>query len=481
MLTRQEYSSLLSAISEELDIPDQLHEEATLKYEEVGTWLAAEDSALAKYSPDVYPQGSFRLGTVVRPIDPKCDYDIDLVCVLEREKGSVTQADLKDSVGKRLEQNSDYRARLSASRRAWNLDFPKQFHMDVLPCIPNEDQKPNGILLTDTDLRNWQKSNPIDYGDWFYESMKVQIKESRESLAKALSLNVEEVPDWQVKTPLQRAIQILKRHRDMRFRGNAENRPVSIILTTLAARAYKGESNLYDALLRISTEMPNYIEYRNSKWWVQNPVEPDENFADKWNEKPQRREAFLNWLLHVRLDLATAANNYNLTSAASSLRPMLEPLTVDRALVKALQRTSATPTFAGKPIVPVPGPAPHSQTPRWPARQMYKASVKASLHYQKNGRRMSELAMRKVAKNLWIKFVVETNTPRSYNVYWKVVNTGAEAQAQNQLRGNIFEGEPRSDVQWEHTKYTGTHWVEAYIVKDGYLVASSPKKFVLVR
>lgn len=481
MISKEEYTSFLSAISEELDIPDQLHEEATLKYEEVGTWLAAEDSVLAKYSPDIYPQGSFRLGTVVRPIDPKCDYDIDLVCVLEREKTSVSQSELKESVGKRLEQNADYKRRLSASRRAWNLNFPKQFHMDVLPCIPNEEQKPNGILLTDTDLRNWQKSNPIDYADWFYESMKVQIREFRESLAKSLSLNVEEVPEWQVKTPLQRAIQILKRHRDVRFTGDPENRPVSIILTTLAAKAYKGEANLYEALLRITVEMPNHIEYRNSKWWVQNPVEPDENFADKWNEKPQRRDAFLKWLRDVRNDLATAANNYSLTSAASSLRGMLGPQAVDGALVRALQRTSAVPTYPGKPIVPAPVQASHSQTPKWPARQLYKANIRASLHYQKNGRRISELAMRKVSKNLWIKFVVDTNTPRPYSVYWKVVNTGAEAQANNQLRGTIFEGDSRGDVQWEHTAYTGTHWVEAYIVKDGFLVASSPRKYVLVR
>lgn len=41
------------------------------------------------------------------------------------------------------------------------------------------------------------------------------------------------------------------------------------------------------------------MKNRNGKWWVQNPVDPDENFADKWNEYPERREAFMQWLKKV--------------------------------------------------------------------------------------------------------------------------------------------------------------------------------------
>ena len=45
----------------------------------------------------------------------------------------------------------------------------------------------------------------------------------------------------------------------------------------------------------IVTGMPKYIENRNGKWWVKNPVDKDENFADRWNEYPERRLAFLRW------------------------------------------------------------------------------------------------------------------------------------------------------------------------------------------
>lgn len=481
MPNAQDFAELLAVTANELDIPDELHEAAALKYEEVGAWLAAEDSSLKNYAPDIYPQGSFRLGTVVRPIDLKCDYDIDLVCVLESEKTSLTQAELKELIGNRLRQNSEYKARLSPSRRCWNLSFPKQFHMDVLPSIPNTEQTPNGILLTDTELRNWQKSNPIDYSDWFYESMKVQVRVFRESLAKSLSMSVEDVPEWQVKTPLQRAIQILKRHRDVRFQGDPDNRPVSIILTTLAARAYRGEDDVYEALLRLASDMPSHIEVREKRFWVQNPVEPDENFADKWNEKPERRDAFLKWLRQVQVDVKAAAEGRTLDESANLLKSTLSSTEVDSARAKLLKQKLGIVQFSGRPVQPAVTTAPHSEQPSWPVEARYKASISASLHYKKGTRRMSALARRKISKNLWIRFEVQTNTPRPFQVFWKVVNNGAEARVAQQLRGGIFPGSPGAgDVQWEHTAYTGTHWVEAYIVKEGYCVAVAPKKFVIV-
>jgi hypothetical protein len=482
MTNLREFSDLLAATAAELDIPDDLHEAASLKYEEVGVWLASEESSLVTYAPDIYPQGSFRLGTVVKPIDVNCDYDIDLVCVIERQKTAVTQAGLKEMIGNRLRDNVDYARVLSPSRRCWNLSFPKQFHLDVLPSIPNVEQEPNGILLTDTELKLWQKSNPIDYADWFYDSMRPQVIEFRDSLAKSLAMNVEDVPEWQVKTPLQRAIQILKRHRDVKFKGDPENRPVSIILTTLAAQAYRGEGTVYESLLRLVSDMPNFVEMRQGRYWVANPVEPDENFADKWNEKPERRDAFLKWLVLVKADFTAAAGSKNLDEAAFLLKRQMASNEVDSARAKLFREGLAMTKFAGSPVKPEVTKADHSQRPTWPMLQRYRASIKATLHYARGGRKISALASRRIGKNLWLKFSLETNAPYPYQVYWKVVNTGPEARAANQLRGSIFPDDSAAgNLRWEHTAYSGTHWVEAYVVKDGQCVALSAPKYVMVR
>ena len=211
-----------------MDIPEHVYEDATLKYEDVGNWLGAEDSDLLRYAPEIYVQGSFRLGTVVRPINEEDEYDIDLVCHLEIEKEQTTQKDLKEMVGDRLKKRDDLAKILEPSRRCWTLEYPAEnqmprFHMDVLPAIPNMERPPTGILLTDTELKLWQKSNPRAYADWFYERMKVIFQEKRAAFAESIqAANVEEVPEWQVKTPLQTAVQILKRHRDIHFQGRED-------------------------------------------------------------------------------------------------------------------------------------------------------------------------------------------------------------------------------------------------------------------
>jgi hypothetical protein len=85
--------------------------------------------------------------------------------------------------------------------------------------------------------------------------------------------------------------------------------------------------------------------------------------------------------------------------------------------------------------------------------------------------------MNQVGKDRWIKFTVEGCTvPLPYKVYWKVRNSGAEAIAANQLRGQIVEG---GLTHREHTLYKGSHYVEVYIVKDGRCVARDMQRVVI--
>lgn len=134
---QESLSGILQGITESLDIPDDLHDDAVLKYEGVGEWLAGEDSELLEHEPEIFPQGSFRLGTVVRPINRKGAYDIDLVCQLGIAKEATTQKELKAMVGRRLKLSPELAAITTPSRRCWTLEWSSLFHMDVLPSIPN--------------------------------------------------------------------------------------------------------------------------------------------------------------------------------------------------------------------------------------------------------------------------------------------------------------------------------------------------------
>lgn len=290
----------------DLDIPDDLYALAVERYEDVGAWLEDHWSASADDGL-IYPQGSFRLGTVVRPINPKDHYDIDLVCRRDLLKESTTQADLKHDVGTGLRAYvataPDGRPTCGEGKRCWTLEYSREpFHMDVLPAVPNVEIPGNAIWLTDKTLRLWQPSNPVDFGSWFHERMREAFLLEREVVAKRME--VENVPDWRVKTTLQRTVQALKRHRDVYFAKSPEDRPASIIITTLAALAYHSGGSLYDTLVDVSQAMPKLVEVRDSVYWVENPVHPTENFADRWRGNPERSRHFFDWIERAHADFS---------------------------------------------------------------------------------------------------------------------------------------------------------------------------------
>jgi hypothetical protein len=451
-----------------LDIPAELADEAVQEYEAVAAWLSDDDSELRDSAPEIYPQGSFRLGTPIRPLGHD-DFDIDLVCKLALSKEQTTQQDLKARVGNRLKKSEELAARLEECGRCWTLAYGSKFHLDVLPAIPDAQEPPNGILLTDKKLTRWQFSNPIGYADWFYGRMGNLFQEAQQRFAKDTGVDVADVPRWRVRTPLQRAVQLLKRHRDVTFSEHPDDAPTSIIVTTLAGRAYGGETDIAAALLGLVQRMPNYIENRNGRWWIDNPAHAGENFADKWSEEPERRKHLLKWLQTFDGEFKSAAGRLFVNGNDRGIATMFRT----ERLVTAVS------------VVPPLADASHASGSQWPERAAYKCQIKATLFPRvRKGKRLGPLTDRGVPKNAGIRFECTTNTPLPFEVKWQVVNTGAEAAAAGvaNLRGTFYDGEgPQGTTRWERTLYAGTHWVEAFVIKDGVCVARSGRKYVRVR
>jgi hypothetical protein len=172
--------------------------------------------------------------------------------------------------------------------------------------------------------------------------MKTQFDIQLKSFAESIRASIEEVPEYRVKTPLQRAIQILKRHRDMRFFGHTleDDKPISMIITTLSAKLYQNESNVYSTLKNILEQMDAYavllssvvslseslrsqhlIERKSDgTWYIPNPVNPEENFADRWHENDNRKaRAFFQWVSWVRSDLIEILRQADIKKISDSL------------------------------------------------------------------------------------------------------------------------------------------------------------------
>lgn len=211
---------VLDQIADELNISDAMYDKAVSGYKAVGEWLG-EGIPLDVV---VFPQGSMNLGTVIRPIDDRDDYDLDLVCLLKNGMNNQART-IKHLVGNRLKEHKSYAAKMQKEgRRCWTLDY-EEFHMDILPCVPNGRRYSSPgqtvIDLTDKDKRTgvytFQQSDPSAYHDWFVDRARPLAKLMNEAQAK--TAEIKPVPSnasrW--KTPLQKSIQLLKRHRDIMF------------------------------------------------------------------------------------------------------------------------------------------------------------------------------------------------------------------------------------------------------------------------
>lgn len=509
-MTNVSLGPVLESIARDLDIPPSKYKEAVERYEAVGRWLDTENSPLARYQPSIYPQGSFRLGTVVRPVrgGTNADYDIDLVCELGIQKRSITPGDLKGLIGDRLKAHGTYKRLLDAEgRRCWTLNYAETdgvgFHLDVLPSIPEDNSSKTGLVVTgvpdecaDLAIAMTERvspskyvwavggSNPRGFARWFdslnigaWNRVERRQKQMLVEANQAIYASVDAVPNALVRSPVQRAIQILKRHRDVRFSGHKwENeKPISMIITTLAALAYEGQMDIEAALAGILDKMEEdstsgIIRKHDGQWFIPNPVNPSENFANRWNEPGSNRaDAFFEWVAWVRQDLSTAREKAFEKDSREYLTEALATTTPGIASGAAVQ--------AVEEAVPGLGSITHKQAPPWRMDLCYRVSVTGQVRKSREAlKNLWRLTGRPVPKCFGIAFHADTNVPKPYTVKWQVVNTGQEAAADGpgQLRGGFDDGNPPyGNTRLEHTKYSGTHTIEAFVVKDGACVARS--------
>jgi hypothetical protein len=257
-----------------------------------------------------------RLGTAVMPVDDNGEYDVDLVYRRELKKASTTQEALKEQLGEQLhayveslQAGGASIPSLESGRRCWTLEYPNAFHMDVLPAIPDEDASASdAILIPDRDLRDWQHSNPKGYATWFEEREAGILAARLREMARAAQVDVESIPRERAKTPLRQTVRLLKRHRDLWCQENHEHKPTSIIITTLAASAYSNEATTASALRGAVARLEEAIEKRQGIYWIANPANPDENFADKWRTEPSKAERFFEWVSALQIDVEEATS-----------------------------------------------------------------------------------------------------------------------------------------------------------------------------
>lgn len=339
----------LAALLSELDLPDRAYELAERRYKDLGEWIRRPGSSLEQYDAHIFVQGSFAFGTAIQPVNDDDEYDLDFTCKLRKgvSLDTHTQEELKRLVGDELRAYREARQitkPLVAKNRCWRLGYKDElaFHMDVVPGIRADtarrlelqtrmEQAGVGSALAVeaarralwiTDLQDlnfdrisqdWPSSNPGGYQLWFQAQMRGAEQKD------VVRAQVDPLPVYRSKTPLQHCVQLMKRHRDVMFKGRCEMKPASIIITTIAARTYNAGESLSLALQRTLRALDELR--RSGTDVVLNPINPKENFADRW-ARPELQHLRLKANFHAWIE--QSSRDFEVFLANSSRQRLVE-------------------------------------------------------------------------------------------------------------------------------------------------------------
>lgn len=308
---RRALTGILEYAIASLELTPVQRESVEATYTECGAHLA-KALGLATEKGDIFPQGSMRLGTVIRPLRDVTDvFDLDVVFRIVRVCTGCRPDALCAAVGAHL--RTKYNGAVKPLPKGWRLDFSRERDY-LLDVIPSMDSELGGNVIAITDGKKWRDSNPRDYASWFERRAALlprfegELKAFNEKRAIANSARIEALPEHtEFKSPLQRIVQVAKRHRDYHFNKKTRQPTLltpSIVVTTLLTHAYASNvarkvfQSGFDLLLTCVEDMVDYIEEtrvgERIEYRVQNPSLPSENLVEKWRDT-RYADAFFAW------------------------------------------------------------------------------------------------------------------------------------------------------------------------------------------
>lgn len=354
---------LLEVVCESLELTSSQFALAKQRYEGVGACLAASEQPMLQ-TIAIYLQGSTALRTTVKPIGVN-EHDVDLVAHVPDLDVQVSPAMLKKAIGDCLRANGSYAPLLEEMPRCWRLNYANDFHLDITPSIPNPGCHLGGELVPDKSLKAWKASNPKAYKRLFDHRAKlVPVLRLRKSIATdSARASVEPYPEaGGFKGILRRTVQMAKRHRDNLFLDDPDVAPLSVIVTTLASRSYewciqnRAYDNELDLVLDVVQHMPDTIEIRRTdgcdKWFIWNETTERENFAEKWNRKPERAEAFFMWHARFSSDLVKLKAVVGLDHLRDALKGLFGLRPANAAIDSLTERVSTARSAGNLQVAP---------------------------------------------------------------------------------------------------------------------------------
>ena len=290
ILQREE---LLARIAHELQLDRTRFERMQSAYNAVSELLKNDHDFFDGLVIELYAQGSVRIETTVKPINSE-DFDLDAVLHIFDPYYNYSPEEIYNALVRALGRDSYYKKIMQKKSRCVRLNYKGDFHLDILPaCMPNTFEK-ELIKIPEKALDEWSSGNPKGFSKWFIDiaqSVGETLLQKSELILLEAQIETEPLPvGLYEKTPLQRAVQLMKRYRDIYFEDR-EYKVSSIVITTLAARLYQGENSIFETIDHLVARTKNeYLDSinRGHRFKVLNPVDNQEDFTDSWRDSHYR-------------------------------------------------------------------------------------------------------------------------------------------------------------------------------------------------
>lgn len=385
---------------------------------------------------DVLPQGSYAHRTIIKPVGGR-EFDADVLLALT-EHPDWTPAEYTAELKRAFEGSATYKGKAHKRTRCVYIDYADDFHIDVVPYV--EARKD----ITNNKTDDWEHTDPEGFTAWFEDKGRI-VGGGR----------------------LQASLRLLKYLRDSKTTFSIK----SVLLTILVGNQVeswrtdvdeKYYADLPTAFVRLLEDLDTYLQAREWMPAIYDPAGTGEDFSKRWNQDGYAT-------------FRTKINDYATKARAAYDEP-------DKATSLALWQELLGSAFVAPTAARAASLTLHASAAPDPGEQFVDVDkqipVRLSGHVRLVGRVRQAGVMRAydlprrgdtVAKDREIDFRLEDCTVEPpYQVMWKVKNTGREAAAANELRGAIVPGD---SSRHEHTAYAGSHYVEAYVIKNGVCVA----------
>lgn len=404
----------------------------------IAAYLRNND-VFADYFIDLIPQGSYAHRTIIKPVGSR-EYDADVLLAMKGHP-DWTPADYTAELSKAFNAGR-YKGMAHKRTRCVYIDYAGEFHIDVVPYI--EDRR----SITNNKTNAWEHTHPEGVTDWL--DTKSRLTDGH----------------------LPTVIRLLKYLRDTKTKFSIK----SVLLTILVGERIETWRTAIDpdryrdiptALVNIMEDLDEYLQIHEQMPPLLDPAGTGQDFSNRWDQ-----DGYANFRKWMHYYTGKVRQAYDATDKTKSLAgwqevfgPSFQSPPVESAALSVARHDPGEEFLDRKFGIPMPS---SSGTVRL-VGQVRRDGVHRAYDLPARGNR--------VDKGRVIDFRLDhcSVTP-PYEIYWKVKNSGREAAASRQLRGQVERG---NRSRFEHTAYVGSHYVEVFIVKDGICLARDRQQVIV--